>query len=168
MRGGQPGFRCAAIALAVAGLANFPALAQDEDYPPLKEGIWEMSRTIQSPDKPDQNKTLTNKRCVDPVVELKQQHAMLKNLGCMLLPPKQSGDSYSFKWECNNDALRGTGQTVVTVDGDSVYTAKTDSDGGLPGRPGRTREELVAKRLGHCTESPAAGARSLRQPVPRG
>jgi Protein of unknown function (DUF3617) len=152
MRRGQSRIGCAATAaIALVGVASPAALAEDQDYPPLKQGMWEVSRTIQLADKPEQAKTLTNKRCVDPVEELKKQHAMLKNLGCLLLPPKQAGDIYSFKWECNNDALRGTGQTVVTVDGDSVYTAKTDSDGALPGRPGRSVEQLVAKRLGDCT-----------------
>jgi Protein of unknown function (DUF3617) len=148
---GIGGLRTAALCAICSGLAGLSAMAQDEDYPPLRRGMWEVSRTLQSPDKPDQAKKLTFKKCADPVEEMKKQHAALKKLGCILLPPRQNGDTYSFKWQCDNDAVRGAGQTIVTVDGDSQYTAKTHSDGALPGTSGRTMEELSARRLGDCT-----------------
>ncbi|HUJ18336.1 MAG TPA: DUF3617 family protein [Nitrospirota bacterium] len=139
-RSGVAGF----LFLAVFAFAAFPYPANAEDLPVFRQGMWEFQRTA------GQQK-MVNKKCTSPTEDMKQQNAMLANMGCRVSPLTKKGNAYTFTAECAAEGSAG-GQvnshttTVVTVESDSAYTVQVD--GTINDRP--TKELLAARRIGDC------------------
>lgn len=135
--------RLAALAACCGVLiaATFPAAA--DDWPSLRQGLWEFQRTMGA-------QKIDAKKCVDPVADMKRQNAMLEKNGCVISPLKKSGSSYTFESTCNmkmpGGEIRSASTSVITVDSDSAY--RLEVRGTMDGEP--TNETMTAKRVGDC------------------
>lgn len=151
----NPSERVAALVklLLSAGFLAASGLASAEDLPAFRQGLWEFNRSIDGASAPADRKKLTVRKCVDPREDMKTQNAMLAKAGCKFSPMKQMGNTYRFSADCTiQGAGRSTSRSVMTVDSDSAYTVKVESEGTKGGKTVRTSEVLSAKRLGDCAK----------------
>ena len=130
--------------LLAATLAAGPAAA--DDWPTLRPGMWEFNRTIEKPGSPGKPQTMQTKKCMNPSDDMKKQNEMLTRGGCKLSPITRAANVYTYSATCQLQGAAGTSKSVLTVESDSAYTIRVDSDFG--GEP--TRELLRAKRVGDC------------------
>ncbi len=127
--------------------------ASADDLPPLRQGLWEFNRSIQGASAPADQKKLTVRKCVNPREDMKKQNAMLEKAGCKFSQMKKMGKTYSFSADCTiQDAGRSTSRSVMTVDSDSAYTVKVESESEMGGKKATTSEVLAAKRVGDCAK----------------
>ena len=132
------------------GLALAAALATGgsaaADFPPLRAGMWEFSRSVEGAAGGTAPSTFTTKKCTDPVADMKASNERMKQAGCRLSPTTQSGSTYSFSAECQIQGTAMKSESQLTVAGDSAYTVRVVSNAN-----GRiTRETLSARRVGDC------------------
>ena len=128
-----------------AALATCPSVAAD-DWPALRIGMWEFNRTLETSGTPGKAQTIQTKKCTSPSDDMKKQNEMLTKGGCKLSPVARAGNTYSYSAECKLQGTAGTSKSVLTVETDSAYMIRIESDFG--GEP--TRELLRAKRIGDC------------------
>lgn len=142
--------RTCPLALARAGLLMAALLttatAWADDWPTLRHGMWEFSRTIETQGKPGKPQTLQTRKCTNPTEEMKRQSEMLTKGGCKFTPVTRSGNAYSYSATCKMQGMSGTSKSVLTVDSDGAYTLRVESDFGGES----TREVLRARRAGDC------------------
>jgi hypothetical protein len=131
------------FALVALAFATSPAMA--DDWPTLRQGLWDYQRTVGP-------KKVEAKRCLSPTEDMKRQNAMLEKNGCAISPIRRSGNTYTFDANCRmkmpGGEILSTSTSVLTVDGDSSY--RVEVRGTLDGEP--TSEMLVARRVGDCKE----------------
>lgn len=133
------------VVLLAAMLAAGAAAAAD-DWPVLRHGQWEFHRTMEGGGKGGSPKAVQSTRCVNPTDDMKRQKEMLGKSGCTFSPISRSGNVYSYSATCRMQGMSGTSKSVITVDSDSAYTLRVESDFG--GEP--SRELLRARRTGDC------------------
>jgi hypothetical protein len=139
-----------ALALVLAG----PAAAGAVELPKLAAGRWELTRTVKTDLPGMAPATTTTTECQDPAEAMRERDAQLRRAGCTLSDPVRSGDRYTIDWHCDgSQGATGRGQTVITVDGDSVFRTRVASTLRMQGRDVRSTEELVAKRVGDCPKT---------------
>jgi len=130
----------AACCVALVAVA-LPAAA--DDWPSLRQGLWEFQRTMGA-------QKVDAKKCVDPVADMKRQNAMLEKNGCTISPLQKSGSTYTFESSCNmkmpGGEIRSASTSVITVESDSAY--RLEVRGTMDGEP--TNETMKAKRIGDC------------------
>lgn len=129
------------VALCAAGTA-----AAADQWPLLRHGMWEFSRSIETPGKGGKPQTMQTKQCTNPTEDMKRQNEMLSKGGCRFSPVTRSGNVYTYSAQCKMQGMAGTSKSVLTVDGDSAYTIRIESDFGGEA----TREVLQARRTGDC------------------
>lgn len=136
-----------ASALGAFVLIGFTVTVAAQDWPPLKQGMWEISRTMQAPGG-GAPKVVNSKRCMDPVADWKKQNAQLGQMGCTFSPMKKTGASYTFTASCNVMGTSSNTTTTIVPDGDSAYTLTvTGTTDGAP-----TKEVMKATRVGECAK----------------
>lgn len=135
--------RFALLLLAVALAAGRAAA---DDWPVLRAGMWEFNRTIETPGTPGKPQTIQKKDCTNPTEDMKKQNEMLTKAGCKFSPVVRSGNTYTTSSSCTMQGVSSTGKSVLTVQSDSAYEIRVDSDFG--GK--KTHEVLRAKRTGDC------------------
>ena len=126
-------------------LAAGTAVAAD-DWPVLRHGLWEFNRTMEGAGKGGRAESIQARRCVNPTDDMKRQREMLGKSGCKFSPISRSGNVYSYSATCQMQGLSGTSKSTLTVNGDSAYTLRVESDFGGEA----TRELMQAKRVGDC------------------
>ena len=133
----------AASVLAVVAAIAAPVVAQD--WPRLRQGMWEMTRTIQAPGG-GAPKTMPVKKCMDPAAEWQAQNAKLSKAGCTFSPVKHSGNTYTFTANCSVMGITSNTTTTILVESDSAYslTVEGTTDGQA------TKETAKARRVGDC------------------
>src|SRR3990172_3323577 len=148
LRGGLTGVvRWVALSAGVLAVAG---LAVGDELPTLRRGMWEFNRTIQDPTKPGSPQRVSNRQCTDPTEDMKKQNAMPGKY-CRFSPITRSGNAYTFSATCElPGGMKGTSKSVLTFKSDSAYTVHVESEGMDPARSARTREDLVATRVGDC------------------
>jgi hypothetical protein len=134
--------RCIARTLAVAaGLAGFPGAAAPDEWPTLRQGMWEFRRTVGG------KAMAPVTGCTQPADDMRRQNEVLQKAGCKLSPPKRKGNAYTVQAECSG-AVKGRQTSVITVQSDGEYRVEVRGDvGGAP-----TEETLVARRIGDCAK----------------
>jgi len=137
--------RVATITLASALAITAQAFAQE--WPSLRHGMWDITRTMQAPGG-GAPKTVTAKRCMDPAADWQRQNAQLTQAGCTFTPIKRSGSTYTFSSSCNVMGVSSTTTTTIVVESDSAYTLTVE--GKTDGEP--TKEVMKAKRIGDCAK----------------
>ena len=138
--------RVSLLTLVLAILVCVTATVVGQEWPALKQGMWEIVRTTQPPGG-GAAKAVTSKRCITPSEEWKRQNAQLAKAGCTFSPIKHSGNTYSFTSTCNVMGISSSTTTTIVMENDSAYTLTVV--GTTDGQP--TREEMKAKRIGDCS-----------------
>jgi hypothetical protein len=133
----------AAFVLALVAAMATPLVAQD--WPRLRQGMWEITRTIQAPGG-GAPKIIPVKKCMDPAAEWQTQNARLSKAGCTFSPVKHSGSIYTFSSNCSVMGVTSATTTTIVVESDSAYTMTVE--GTTDGRP--TKETAKAHRVGDC------------------
>lgn len=133
--------RCAFIL--AAALAAAAASAQE--LPALRDGLWEISRTIEAAPDTGAAQTIQARECFSPSAHMKKQQAMLQSIGCKLSPVDHVDNTYTFSALCGPDAA-GVSKSVLTIESDSAYSIRIESN--IDGAP--SQELLRATRIGDC------------------
>lgn len=118
-----------------------------QEWPSLRQGMWDITRTMQTPGG-GAPKTVTAKRCMDPAADWQRQNAQLTKAGCTFTPVKRSGSTYTFSSSCNVMGVSSTTTTTIVVESDSAYTLTVE--GKTDGEP--THEVMKARRIGDCAK----------------
>jgi hypothetical protein len=129
------------VAVALAATAS---LAQAGDWPVFRPGMWNFVRTIESGT--GGARSIANKKCSDPMHDMKVQHEMGAKAGCTVSPVVKSGNAYTFVTTCKVQGQPLESRSVMTVESDSAYRIRVDSNAG----PRGAKEMLVATRSGDC------------------
>lgn len=130
--------------LLAATLAAGPAVA--DGWPALRAGMWEFDRTIEAADTPGKPRSIQTKSCTSPSADMNKQNEMLTKGGCKFSPIARAENTYTYSATCKLQGASGTSKSVLTVESDSAYSIRIESDfGGTP-----TRELLRARRVGDC------------------
>jgi len=141
--------RLLAVAALVVASAPVPAVAAPDSFPVFKHGEWEFTRRGENV--PKQVQDLAVKECLDPGAAIREQNALLEKAGCRFDPPKVEGKMFTYAAVCE---IPNVGKTrsvsVLTRESDSAYTVQVSSDGEMNGKPMKTAETLIAKRVGSC------------------
>ena len=132
------------IMVLAATVVTGPAAA--DDWPALRTGMWEFSRTIETPGTPGKPQIIQTKKCTNPSDDMKKQNEMLKKSGCTFTPPVRAGNTYTYSATCNIQGATGTSKSVLTVEDDSAYSISIESD--FAGTS--THEVLHARRVADC------------------
>ena len=135
------------MAVTLASALALTALAIAQEWPSLRQGMWEITRTMQAPGG-GAPKTVTAKRCMDPAADWQKQNAQLTKAGCTFTPIKRSGSTYTFSSSCNVMGISSTTTTTIIVESDSAYSLTVE--GKTDGEP--TKEVMKAKRIGDCAK----------------
>lgn len=141
-----PAGRMKAGALALACAAMLPVTAFAEDYPPLRPGLWEFTRSTSDGTGSYRQTKFTRQRCADPAADMKRQHEKLARQDCTLTPLAKQGDAYEGASVCTVFSGQMESRTLLTVEGDSAYNVVVVSNGHY----GTMTEEVSAVRLGDC------------------
>ena len=136
-----------AFALAAAIAAAAVVGLQAQQWPVLKQGMWEFIRTMQAPGG-GAPRTVTSKRCTDPSADMQRQNATLAKSGCTISAPVKNGNTYTFTAACNVMGTTSNTTSTLVVESDSAYTLTVE--GTTDGQP--TKEVLKARRTGDCTK----------------
>ena len=136
------------IALLLTALATAAWIAdlQAQQWPVLKQGMWEFVRTMQPPGG-GAPKTVTSKRCIDPSADMQRQNATLAKSGCKISEPVKSGNTYTFTAACKIMGMTSNTKSTLVVESDSAYTLTVE--GTTDGEP--TKEVMKARRTGDCS-----------------
>jgi hypothetical protein len=137
--------RAAHAAVLAAAVLPMSVTAAD-DWPALRSGMWEFNRTIETPGAPSKPQALQKKKCTSPVEDMKKQNEMLTRAGCKFSPTVKAGNTYTFSAECKMQGASGTSKSVLTIESDSAYVVRVESQSG----PKPTHEVLQARRTGDC------------------
>jgi len=132
----------------VLGLALVPAaaLAADVQWPELKPGLWQFTRTSTTAGKPT---TIERQGCADPVAEWEKQHEASGRSGCTVKTVKAAADRYVTTAECKlPGAGEGSSRSTAVIQGPGGYEVSVENRGVLA-KSGES-EHLVARRLGDC------------------
>jgi hypothetical protein len=146
LRRGGSLLRIAAFVAGFALAAAVPAGLSAQQWPVLKQGMWEFVRTIGAPGGGAGN-TVTSKRCVDPTADMQRQNATLAKAGCTISAPARRGNIYTFTASCRMMGVTSDTTSTIALESDSAYTLTVEGmTGGAP-----TRETLKARRIGDCS-----------------
>jgi hypothetical protein len=136
-----------AFALAVAITAACVIGLQAQQWPVLKQGMWEFTRTMQAPGG-GAPRTVTSKRCTDPTADMQRQNATLTKSGCTISAPVKKGNTYTFTAACNVMGVSSNTTSTLVVESESAYSLTVE--GTTDGQP--TKEAMKAVRIGDCTK----------------
>jgi hypothetical protein len=127
------------ILAVAAAIACCPGAAADDEWPTLRQGMWEFRRTVGG------NAMAPVKKCTQPADDMRRQNEILRKGGCKLAPMKRSGNTYTLRSECTGP-VTASQTSVLTVASDGDY--RIEVRGTVDGAP--TTETLVARRIGDC------------------
>jgi hypothetical protein len=134
--------RWTAIAAAFA-----PLCAVAEELPALRQGMWEIKRTVAVAGTAGPAQLIENRQCADPSANMKRQNELVAKSGCKTSPVARQGNAYTFSVECEIQGTRMQSTSTIMFAGDSEYRIDIESHGG--GRA--TKEVRSAQRIGDCT-----------------
>jgi Protein of unknown function (DUF3617) len=138
------GARTFAIGAMAVNLAVLLTVADAQELPSLRQGMWEFKRTVDVG--PGKTQTITTKKCTNPTDDMKKQNDMLTKTGCTFSSPTKSGTSYRFTSQCTVQGVPMQSASVISVDSDSAYRVDVDLQAGGQ----KTKEQLIARRIGDC------------------
>jgi hypothetical protein len=127
--------------------AGWIAGLQAQQWPVLKQGMWEFTRTMQPPGG-GAPKIVTSKRCIDPVADMQRQNATMAKSGCTISAPAKTGNAYTFTAACRIMGISSNTTTTLVAENDSAYTLTVE--GTTDGEP--TKETMKARRTGDCAK----------------
>lgn len=126
-------------------LALTACTSNAQDLPALSAGLWEITRTVDTSGNNVAPQTVTTRECTSPNEGMLARQEMLEKIGCTLSPLNQNGNTYTFSAVCSRGE-GGTSRSTLTVDNDSAYSIRIESN--IEGMP--SLEMLRATRVGDC------------------
>lgn len=132
---------CCATLLAPAA----PAAAAD-DWPKLRQGLWQFDRTIDGMGPSPQKVSRTE--CLDPTANFRSQQQQLTRAGCTFTPVTRRGNDYRYGAACKLGGASVVSESVLTVASPEAYTLRVSSN--TAGKV--SKEVLTAKRVGDCAK----------------
>ena len=132
------GSRLLALSLLVIATAAFA-----EDFPKFRPGLWEFKRSIEGAKGTTKPITTELQQCTDPTQNFTKRGELP---GCKLSPMTRKGSTYSFTADCNIRGVDVHSGSATVVESDSAYKLTIETTAG----DRRTKEVLVAKRIGDC------------------
>ena len=145
-RNNRPAPVLALMVTALAAAAWVVAM-QAQQWPVLKQGMWEFTRTMQAPGG-GEPRVVTSKRCTDPVADMQRQNAIMAKSGCAISAPVKRGNAYTFTANCKIMGISSQTTSTLVVESESAYTITVE--GTTDGQP--TKETMKAVRIGDCTK----------------
>jgi len=141
--------RLLAVAAVIATAVPLPALAAGDGFPSFKHGEWEFTRRGENV--PQHVQDLAVKECLDPGAAIREQNSMLEQAGCKFDPPRIAGKVFTYAAVCEIPNVgRTRSVSVLTRESDSAYSVEVTSEGVMNGKPMKSAETLIAKRVGAC------------------
>jgi len=132
-----------AVVLAAANLPKTVMAA--DDWPPLRKGMWEYHRTIETPGTPGDPKIMQFASCANPGEDMKNQTKQLLSI-CKISPLVRAGSSYTYSAECKIGEDLMISKSVLTVESGNAYSIIVETQTGTKA----TREVLKASLKGAC------------------
>lgn len=136
--------RTGLLLLAVACL--LAAVAQAEELPAFRQGLWRFKRTVEGMGTAGKPQTIDTSKCTDPSADMKKQNAMLAKSGCTATPLARSGNTYTFTATCTIEGKTLESKSALTVESDSAYSIEIETTSGST----KSHERLDARRTGDC------------------
>ena len=127
----------------VAALMAIAGLAHADEWPVFRHGMWNFTRIIESG---GGARSIANKKCMNPTDDMKQQRDASARLGCTVSPITKAANVYTFVSSCNVQGQTVQSKSVMTVESDSAYKLRVESQAGGQ----TTKERLVANRTHDC------------------
>ena len=109
----------------------------------MKEGLWEMTVTMEMPGMPFQPPPQTMRHCY--TAEEVKNEPVPRDADCKITELKSSGSKVSWKLECQGE-MAGKGEGEITYRGDSAYEGKSTMQ--TQGMTMTSRYQ--GKRIGEC------------------
>lgn len=139
-----PAVRTIVAVAVVSVVALCAVVVAREDLPAFRQGMWKFTRTVNG-------KVIESSKCTVPTDDMKRQNATLQKAGCTFGPVQKSGNTYTFKADCEMKMPGGSVSShttsVLTMENDGAY--RLEVTGTADGTP--TKESLVARRVGDCS-----------------
>jgi Protein of unknown function (DUF3617) len=145
--------------MSLIGSLGLSQAADDSGFPRLNEGKWETTSITQlQGHQPEKSGTITYD-CVQPILSMKQEIAMLEKSGCKASSVTRSGDEYRYTVSCgaggtNRYTLKAKSQDEFIH---TVFSEKTGDISIDTGR--RVRNCKTAAQQGAASATPK-GVRS--------
>jgi len=130
---------------AALGIALAACAAHAQPLPPLRAGLWEVSRTVEAPTGTGTPQIVRTTECEDPNEAMAARQQMLTRIGCTLAPMEHAGNTYTFSAICGEGGAE-TSKSVLIVESDSAYSIRIESTVG----GAQSQELLRATRVGDC------------------
>ena len=131
------------VVLSVTTIASRPALADAEDAPKFRAGLWRFDRTIEYPDHRVVVSQVEITRCVDPTRAVAGTFNSPNIGGCRSDRPERDGNRYTIANRCD---YQGPVRTDITVHSEEAYTEnnwiKTENFPKV--------DRVNARRIGDC------------------
>ncbi len=141
--GSHDGRRAAQTALLLAA-ALFAHAGMAEDWPALKKGRWEMTRTSQAGPAPAE--TTSYKECSNPTVDMMRNAYNDFAKRCETSPLTRNGNTYRYSTLCATPSGKMLSRYTFTVDGDSAFKLEIEAEqGGL-----KVKGVTTARYIGKC------------------
>jgi hypothetical protein len=135
----QPHLRLVLVTL----LTLAPWVANADEVPLLRQGLWEFQRTA------GVTKFVATE-CIDPSEDLRRQRTALEKMGCKLSPALRAGSTYTYTADCSVKMPSG----AVSFGTTSVLTAESDTayriENRLTSQAGTSNESITAQRVADC------------------
>lgn len=125
------------------------AIANAEDWPRFRKGIWQFERTLELTN--NSNKTKENSllmkhkmtRCVDPSESMKETFRPVSVGNCHPRPPTRVANKYVFSLRCD---YMGPVRTTIDVQSDTAYIEVNELQAGKFPRT----DTVIARRVAEC------------------
>jgi len=142
----RPRILAVATLLAASASLALSRRAAAEELPAFRQGMWEFDRTVEGMDPSGKPQTFKVEKCTSPSDDMKQQDAMLRQMGCTFSAITRTGNAYTFEATCNVQGQSSHSKSTLTAESDSAYTIAVESQqAGM-----KTHEKLIARRTGDC------------------
>ena len=133
--------------LAAASLLSAPAFAQD--YPKLRPGLWDLTKSSDRPNDPGQRTSI----CLDESLQKEMYQSGLGAMSGMCSKHEfhLKGSRGDAEFICNMGANTMHSKSVMTIDGDTAYRTEIDTTFEPPlNGQAHTHSTLVARHTGAC------------------
>ena len=139
----------AMISAAVSLLVFTAGLANAEDWPKFRKGVWQFERTLALTGREfgsDEDRVVFKRemrRCVDPSEAMKETFRPVSVGNCHSKRAERVANKYVFALRCD---YMGPVRTTIDVESDAAYTETNELEVGLLPRT----DTVIARRIADC------------------
>ena len=141
--------RLAMISAGASLLVFTAGLANAEDWPKFRKGVWQFERTLALTGREfasDEDRVVFKRemrRCVDPSEAMKETFRPMSVGNCHSKPAERVANKYVFALRCD---YMGPVRTTIDVESDAAYTETNEIEVGLLPRT----DTVIARRIADC------------------